>query len=283
MTKPLTPELERELIPWQHIADFNPEDLIVNVLPSGFPSLDHYNLLKSDRGELIIVAGRPSVGKSALCFQLAENMAEHYPVFVFSLEMDIGSIRARMAAMKSAIAANDLIRGRWVSDELFTAHSTMGGMGYYIDDRGGLNVHQITDIARTAKKTLGIKAIVVDHLSIIRRQKSHSSDAEISAITIELKTLAKELKIPVILACQLSRSNERRGHETGDYTPMLSDLRDSGAIEQDADMVLMLYRHEMYYKHERQGEVDIIITKNRNGPIGTVKMLFSRSQTRFIE
>lgn len=251
-------------------------------MPSGFPSLDEYMLLKEGKGELVIIGGRPSMGKSAFMFQMAFHLAETQPVHIFSCEMDADQIRARIISGKINKSLTAIQRGYVDDQALLSASKELTKLQYYIDDRSGLSVYQLCDAARTAHKEIGTKCVVVDYLQLLHAEKSYSKNDEVGKITFALKDLARELKVPVIVGSQLSRNSEWRGKETGDYRPGLSDLRDSGSIEQDSDMVLFVHRQSRY-TDERPGEADIIIGKNRNGPVGEVILDFCNAQTRFID
>lgn len=275
-------DIDKLLHPEQHIAEFNVNDLKVEIIPSGFPSLDAFKLLKKDANELIVVGGRPSMGKSAFMFQIAFQVSQHMPVHVFSLEMDVKQIRTRLIAGMLNKSVDYVMEGRITRVEETKLKSDLSNHHYFVDDRSGLSVYQICDAARTAAKLHNTKLIVVDYLQMMKPEKSYTKDDEIGKITKALKELAKELKCPVIVGSQLNRSNETRGGQTGDFRPMLADLRESGNIEQDSDMVLFVHR-EVRYTGERAGEADIIIAKNRNGKVGDVTMQFTESQTRFID
>lgn len=274
--------IDQLLKPEVHLAEIPVDSLKIKVLESGFPSLDEMMLLKDQRSELIIVGGRPSMGKSAFMFQLAFQIAQHSPVHVFSLEMDKEQILTRLIAGKINKSISAIQKG-FVDNAILTKErDAFKSLQYYIDDRAGIDIYQVSAAARDAAKRYGTKVIVVDYLQLLRVEKRHSKDDEIGTITKELKALAKDLKATVIVGSQLNRECERRGKDTGDYRPILSDLRESGNVEQDADMVLFVHRQSRY-TNERPGEADIIVAKNRNGAVGTIEMTFSETQTRFID
>lgn len=275
-------EIEALLHPEKHISDFDIDKLRVTVIPSGFPSLDEYLLLKQDKCELIFVGGRPSMGKSAFMFQAALNISKTLPVHVFSLEMDADQIRTRLLAGHLNISLSSILNGTCSATRLEQGKQWLSTLNYVVDDRGGLDIHQICDSAKTVHRERGTKVIVIDYLQLLRSERGHSKDDEIGKITRKLKELAKELKVPIVVGSQLNRGCENRGKETGDFKPCLADLRESGNIEQDADMVLFVHR-ESRYTGARPGEADIIISKNRNGPVGEVTMHFTEAQTRFID
>lgn len=266
----------------KHISEVDPTQFRVETVPSGFPSLDDYKLLKKDRSELIVVGARPSMGKSAFMFQLAYNVAKNTPVHVFSLEMDKESIVSRLVAShlnKSMTAIQD---GRISNEDIIQAHSELSSLQYFIDDRPGLNVDEICEAAIQTNLRRGSGLIVVDYLQFIKSKSDGTRQQEIGAITRSFKALAKELKVPVILGAQLNRACEQRGALSGDFRPILSDLRESGDIEQDSDIILFLHRQSRY-DGTRPGEADIIIAKHRNGAVGTITMQFTEQQTKFID
>lgn len=266
----------------KHVKDIQ-VDLDVQITPSGFKSFDHYNLLKKNRSELIILGARPSMGKSALMFQIAANVAEAQNVLIYSLEMDKESIIRRMIAGRTGKAINRLAHH---PGEVARARKAIDSLNLFIDDRGGLDINTIRsatlDFAR--RRPLGL--VVVDYLGLVRSRDLGNRNNEIGDVTSGLKAMAKEVNCPVFVGSQLNRECERRGRSHtsgnyGDFRPMLSDLRDSGNIEQDADMILFLSRHEMYEPGERPGEADIRVAKNRNGEVGDFVLKFSGTQTRF--
>lgn len=274
--------MEKALHPWKKIYDFDPSTLRIDTLPSGFASLDEYLFLKKSRGELVVIGGRPSMGKSAFMFQLAFQVAEKMPVQIFSLEMDHEQIVTRWISGFINRPITAIQRGLVSQDLLDSAKLAMSKYQCDIDDRGGMNVHQLCDIARQIHKKENSQLVVVDYLQMLKCEKGHSKDDEIGTITRELKQLAKDLKVPVVVGSQLNRQNETRGASSGDYRPLLSDLRESGNIEQDADIVALIHR-ESRYTGLRPGEADIIIAKNRNGPTGDIKMGFVATQAMFTD
>lgn len=269
----------------KHISEIDISDLHVNVIPSGFPSLDDYQLLKDKRSELIIVGGRPSHGKSAFMFQIAKNVAEvsnNLAVQVFSLEMDRESIVSRQIAGELNRSLSAIQAGAIPQKDIVAAHAKLSRMPYYIDDRAGLGIDDIIESAITRHMKSNTCLIVIDYLQLIKGRGHGTRDQEVTDMTSSLKQLARELKIPIMVGAQLNRACEHRGSQTGDYKPILSDLRESGGIEQDADVVAFVHR-ESRYNGNRPGEADIIIAKNRNGAVGTVTMDFTQQQTRFID
>lgn len=273
--------LDELLYPGRMLHDVDVNKLAIKVVPSGFPSLDaEYMLLKENEGELIIVGGRPSMGKSAFMFQIALQVSKTLPVHVFSLEMSQESILRRLLAAKLNRPIAAIQRGLVNEKELTEAKAALAEYKYFIDDRAGLSVELLCDAARSRAKREKTALVVVDYLQLLRTEKGHSRDAEIGSITKELKGLAKDLRCPVVVGSQLNRGCETRGGESGNYRPILSDLRESGNIEQDSDIILAVHREYRYTK-QRADEADILLLKNRNGPVGDVVMKFFAAQTMF--
>jgi len=258
-------------------------------LSSGFYDLDSFTqgFQKSD---LIIVAGRPSMGKTALCLNIALNVvkASKLPVLFFSLEMSKEQLAYRMLAMDTLINPNRLRNGNLYKDDwikLNTAIKNLSSLPLFIDDTPNVSVQDIrSKIKKIIFEHKDIGIIVIDYLQLMQNSKSRIENRvqELSQITRSLKNLAREFKVPIIALSQLSRSVESRVTKR----PILSDLRDSGSIEQDADLVLMLYR-KSYYAQNMNNPTDfditeLIITKQRNGPIGTVELNFDTMHTRFL-
>ncbi|MEJ2689093.1 MAG: replicative DNA helicase [Deltaproteobacteria bacterium] len=236
--------------------------------------------------DLIIMAGRPSMGKTALAMNMAQNAAIHakIPVGVFSLEMSKESLGMRMLCAESRVPSNRLRTG-FLQDsdwpKLTRAAGTLSEAPIFIDDTPALSVLEMRAKARRMKTEQNVGLILVDYLQLMRgRAGSHSREQEISEISRSLKAMAKEINIPVIALSQLNRSLENRPNKR----PQLSDLRESGAIEQDADLICFIYRDEVYNKAEdnpNRGTAELIIGKQRNGPIGTVFLTFIDKYTRF--
>jgi replicative DNA helicase len=263
-------------------------DESVRGIPSGFADLDTKTngFQKSD---LIIVAARPSMGKTSFCLNLAANAAlEHkVPVAIFSLEMSKDQLVERLLAAEAFVDLHRLRSGGLRPDDypkLSRAAGLLGTAPIWIDDTPALTLLELRSKARRLKAEHDIRLIVVDDLQLIRGvSKTESRQEEISYISRSLKALARELQTPVIALSQLSRAPEQRG---GDRRPVLSDLRDSGAIEQDADLVIFIYRSEMYAgqverEDTEEGLAEIHLAKHRNGPTGTIKLTFLKQHTRF--
>ncbi|MDJ0687669.1 MAG: replicative DNA helicase [Xenococcaceae cyanobacterium MO_188.B32] len=260
------------------------QEIALPGIPSGFYDLDAMTSGFS-RSDLIIIAGRPSMGKTSFCLNIAANIAreQKLPVAVFSLEMSREQLTQRMLSGEAKIASNRLRSGRISQNEfepLINAVANLSELPIYIDDTANLSVMQMRSQVRRLqaqqKDKLGL--VLLDYLQLMEGSGSDNRVQELSKITRSLKGLAREINAPIIALSQLSRGVEQRTNKR----PMLSDLRESGSIEQDADLVIMLYREE-YYNPDTpaRGIAEIIITKHRNGPTGTVKLLFKSELTKF--
>lgn len=253
-------------------------------LATGFRELDE-KTSGLQRNDLIIVAARPSMGKTALCLTMAQNAAiqEKAVVAIFSLEMSKEQLVMRMLSSESKVDAHRFRTGYLTRDEwgrLAEGIQALSDTKIFIDDSPGISVLQMRAKARRLKaEQKSLDLIVVDYLQLMQGSKrTESRQQEVSQISRELKSLAKELNVPVVALSQLSRAPEARNPPR----PMMSDLRESGSIEQDADVVAFIYRED-YYKpdDENAGIAEIILAKQRNGPIGTVKLAFLKEFTRF--
>lgn len=256
-------------------------------LSSGFYELDTMmsGLQKSD---LIILAARPSMGKTAFCLNISSHVAlrENKPVLFFSLEMSKEQLVTRLICSEAELDAQKIRSGHMTEQDFMKISTAMGKLGdapLYIDDSPGMTVMEMRAKARKLKADAGdIGLIVIDYLQLMEGSGGAGGDNRvqvISAISRGLKGLARELQAPVMSLSQLSRAVESRP----DKRPMLSDLRESGSIEQDADLVMFIYRDEYYNPEtERPGTADIILAKQRNGPVGSVELLFRNSITRFL-
>ena len=252
-------------------------------IATSFEKFDHMTsgLQKSD---LIIVAGRPSMGKSALAVSIAENVAINAGkgVAIFSLEMSKEQLVQRMLCSQARVDAHK-VRSGFLSPadwpKLTAAAGKLSQVPLFIDDTPAISALELRAKARRLKANHDISLIVLDYLQLMRAStKSDSRQQEISEISRSLKALARELSVPVIALSQLSRAVESRQ----DHRPQLSDLRESGAIEQDADVVVLLMREEYYNPtEENRGIADVILAKQRNGPVGTVKLSFVKEYMRF--
>lgn len=256
----------------------------VTGVPTGFYDLDKMTA-GFQPGDLIIIAGRPSMGKTAFSLNIAQYAAAHadspLPVAVFSLEMSKESLVMRLLCSESRVDASRLRTGHLVDTDwhkLTHGADKLAKARLYIDDTPAIPVLEMRAKARRLKAENGLGMIVVDYLQLMRGSSQESRQQEISEISRSLKALAKELEVPVVALSQLNRSLESRT----DKRPMMSDLRESGAIEQDADVIMFVYRDEVYHPEtEHKGVAEIIIGKQRNGPIGTVRLAFLGKYTRF--
>lgn len=234
--------------------------------------------------DLIIIAARPSMGKSALAVNIAEHVGiiDKQPVVIFSLEMSKEQLTQRMLCSQARVNAHKVRTGFLAQSDwpkLTQAAAKLSEAPIFIDDTPGISVLELRAKARRLKSQFDIKFIIVDYLQLMRADyNSENRQQEISTISRSLKALAREIHVPVIAISQLSRAVESRS----DHRPQLSDLRESGAIEQDADMVILLMREE-YYKptEENKGMADVIVAKQRNGPVGSIKLAFIKDYTKF--
>jgi replicative DNA helicase len=264
----------------------NPSD--VTGIPTGFHDLDNMTA-GLQPGELIIVAGRPSMGKTAFAINIAENVALEtlLPVAVFSMEMGGAQLAMRMLGSVGRVNQHKMRTGKLNDEEwqrLSTAMGKLHDVPMFIDETPALNSLELRSRARRLWRQFGGKLglVVVDYLQLMSAANPSQGEnraTEISEISRSLKALAKELSVPVIALSQLSRAVEQRNEKK----PMMSDLRESGAIEQDADVILFIYREEVYapQKHEVKGLAEILVAKQRNGPIGNVSLTFIGEYTRF--
>lgn len=254
-------------------------------VPTGYSELDRMTsgFQKSD---LIIVAARPSVGKTAFALNVAQNVAVRagQPVAIFSLEMSKDQLVQRMLCAEAYIDGHKLRTGTLDDDDwpkLSLGVSTLGNAPIYIDDTPGIQMAEMRSKLRRLKLEKGLGFVVIDYLQLIqgRRQAGENRQQEISEISRGLKQLARELEVPIVALAQLSRSVEQRQ----DKRPMMSDIRESGSIEQDADIVSFLYRDDYYdAESEKKNIIEIIIAKQRNGPVGKVELVFLKNYNKFV-
>jgi len=255
----------------------------VTGIPTGFIDLD-YRTAGMQPSDLILVAARPSMGKTAFELNLAQYMAfkKNLTVALFSLEMSKEQLVNRMFSLESNVDAQKLRTGQLNDQEwerLIESAGTIGKSRLIIDDTPGISIAELRSKCRKYKLEHDLSIIMIDYLQLMSGSgRSESRQQEISDISRSLKALARELNVPVVALSQLSRAVEQRP----DHRPMLSDLRESGAIEQDADVVMFLYRDD-YYNHDSpdKGVSEVIIAKQRNGPIGTVKLAWLPEYTKF--
>lgn len=248
-------------------------------IPTGFADLDA-KIVGLEPGDVIVVAGRPSMGKTAFAMQVAENVSESNPVLVFSLEMGAQQLAMRQAAGTGKIDLMKLRTGQLQDDEwgrLTYALGKLNNRPMYIDDRSSLSVAQIRARARQTKRKHGLSLIVIDYIGLIDAPGENRATA-LASVSRGLKAMARELAVPVIVLSQLNRQVTGRT----DKRPVLSDLRESGAIEQDADLILLLHRED-YYDPDSQwkGVAECIIGKQRNGPTGRIPLSFDADRARF--
>ena len=258
-------------------------------LPTGFTEIDR--MTSGLHGaEMIVIAARPSMGKTAFAMNIAEHVAINakHPVAIFSLEMSSQQLVQRLLCSRARVNLQK-IRDGFLSERDFpnltNAASKLADSEIYIDDTSGLSILELRAKARRLKQKHNIELIVIDYLQLLRSPSKRAQDnrqIEIAEISSGIKALAKELNIPIIVLAQLNRNPEARAGGK----PRLSDLRESGSIEQDADLVGLLVRSEYYAedeeaKEETRGEAELIIAKQRNGPVGEVKLTFLKEFTRF--
>lgn len=252
-------------------------------IPTGFPDLDRMTS-GLQRSDLIILAARPSMGKTAFALNLAQNVALHAgeTVAIFNMEMPAIQLVQRMLSAEGNIDAQVFRTGNLGEEDwekLTMAIGTLADVPIFIDDTPGLTVFDIRAKLRRLQVEHGLGLVVIDYLQLIRGRGGESRQQEISEISRSLKLLARELNVPVIALSQLSRAVEQRQ----DKRPMLSDLRESGSIEQDADIVAFLYRDDYYDEEsERKNIMEVIIGKHRNGPVGKVELLFLKNYNKFL-
>ena len=257
----------------------------VTGIPTGFIDLD-YKLSGLQRSDLVLIAARPSMGKTAFVLNIAQHVAfrQNLAVAIFSLEMSKEQLVNRLFSLESHVDAQVLRTGN-LSDtdweKLIEGAGTIGNSRMIIDDTSGISISEMRSKCRKYKLEIGLDLIIIDYLQLMSGsggRKNESRQQEISEISRSLKGLARELNVPVIALSQLSRAVEQRT----DKRPMLSDLRESGAIEQDADVCMFIYRDDYYNPDtEDKNIAEIIIAKQRNGPIGTVRLAWMPQYTRF--
>lgn len=254
-------------------------------VPSGFTELD-YKTAGFHGSDLVLIAARPAMGKSAFALNIATNAAvrANVPVVLFSLEMSKEQMVNRILCSEAMVDSNKVRTGKLEEDDWTKLAGSIGPLSdaeIYIDDTPGISVMEIRAKCRKLKLEKNIGMVVIDYLQLVQgsNKRNGSREQEISEISRSLKILAKELNVPVIALSQLSRAVEQRP----DHRPMLSDLRESGAIEQDADIVIFLYRDDYYNKDSEKKDIaEVIIAKHRGGSLGTVELLWLGSYTKFV-
>ncbi|HDL07747.1 MAG TPA: replicative DNA helicase [Desulfobacteraceae bacterium] len=284
---------KKSFFPIRDIIDTNINELeerqgnksLLTGVPTGFTDLDRLTS-GFQSSDLIILAARPSMGKTSFALNIARNAAvkSNASVAIFSLEMSKEQLSFRMLCSEARVDSFRL-RGGFFSrdtwDNLTDAAGTLSSLPIYIDDTANISPMEIRTKARRLRLDKGLDLIVIDYLQLMKSSQTNDRrDLEISEISRSLKALAKELNIPVVALSQLNRKLEDRSEKR----PLLSDLRESGALEQDADVVAFIYRDEVYNQNEdnpNKGKAEIIVSKQRNGPIGTVNLTFLNAYTRF--
>lgn len=271
---------------WERIEASSGSDNAIRGVPTGFPDLDGLlsGLHKSD---LVILAARPSVGKTSLALDIARNAAVRHniPVGIFSLEMSAEQLVDRMLSAESYVNSWKLRTGSVHSEQDFErirdALETLSKAPIYIDDKPGNNILSMRAVARRLKRERGIGLIVVDYLQLMAPTNTRQSDSmvqQVTEISRSLKSLARELEVPVLALSQLSRAVEQRGGK-----PRLSDLRDSGSIEQDADVVMFIHREDKGKEDSaRKNIAEILVEKHRNGPTGRIELYFDEKRTSYM-
>ena len=266
---------------FDHISNLHDREGRLTGISTGFYDLDDITsgLQKS---ELIVIAARPSMGKSCLVLNIAVHVGtkEKKPTLIFSMEMSAQQVAQNMLCSTAKIDAHLLRTGKLGDDQFSNLSLAMGDLSeseIFIDDTPGLGLLELRAKARRLKLQHGIQLIIIDYLQLMEARRAENRQQEISSISRGLKALARELEVPVIAVSQLNRSVEmREGH-----TPRMSDLRESGSIEQDADVIILLHREDYYDPTKKPGEVDLNIAKQRNGPTGKITLTFLREILRF--
>jgi replicative DNA helicase len=271
---------------WERIEANSGKDGTIRGVPTGYPDLDDLlsGLHKSD---LVILAARPSVGKTSLALDIARNAAVRHniPVGIFSLEMSAEQLVDRMLSAESYVNSWKLRTGNVHDEQDFErirdALETLSKAPIYIDDKPGNNILSMRAVARRLKRERGIGLIVVDYLQLMSPTSTKANDSmvqQVTEISRSLKSLARELDVPVLALSQLSRAVEQRGGK-----PRLSDLRDSGSIEQDADVVMFIHREDRTnHESDRKNIAEILVEKHRNGPTGRVELFFDEKRTSYM-
>jgi len=272
----------------ERLERYEPSHNGITGVGTGFRNLDQMTG-GLQPGQLLIVAGRPSMGKTAFALNVAMNVArgrEAGEVAVFSLEMDTDSLMERLLSAEAMVSAHQWRRGEMTPEEIKRVNigaSSISASTLWIDDHATQTVLDIRSKCRRLKASpRGLKLVLIDYLQLLRPvsgSSSRSREQEVAQMSLALKGLARELRVPVICLSQLSRSPEQRQ----DKRPMLSDLRESGSIEQDADLVAFLFRPEYYFRDDPalEGAAELILAKQRNGPTGSIPLYWHRGYTRF--
>jgi replicative DNA helicase len=269
---------------FQMIEQLYDKKEMVTGVPTGFTVLDELTT-GLQRSDLVIIGGRPSMGKTAFSLNIAQHVGVHMkePVAIFSLEMSKEQLAFRMLCSEAMVDSNSIRKGFIKKEDwhrLTNAAGNLASAPIFIDDSAGITILEMRAKARRLKAEHGLSLVIVDYLQLMRgRGNAERREQEISEISRSLKALAKELRLPVIALSQLNRGVESRTEKK----PTLADLRESGAIEQDADVIIFLYRDEVYNKkkEDNKGKAEIIVAKQRNGPTGEIPLTFISHCTRF--
>lgn len=286
-------EVLREVLvkTYEELARVQKSGTNITGISTGFKALDK-KLLGLQPSNLVIIAARPGMGKSALAVNIATHIAvrEKRAALIFNMEMSKNDIAKRILSAETLIDNNLIATGKIDGDDrdkMVNILQTLSPAELYIDDTPGINIMEISAKAKKLKMEKDIAVVVVDYLQLIepiQTKRVQSREQEITQISRSLKKLAMELQIPVIALSQLSRSAERGGKKNEPKKPMLSDLRESGAIEQDADVVLFIYRDEYYNEESENKDIaEVIIAKNRAGTTGSVDLAWLGANTRFMD
>jgi replicative DNA helicase len=270
---------------WDQIEQIHKDSSVISGVPSGFNDLDAKTggFQKSD---LIIIAARPGIGKTSLTLNIAQHASIQYkiPVAIFSLEMSEQQLVTRLLCSEASVDSYRLRTGLLKDAEWPRIAQAMGALSeaqIYIDDSPSISVMEMRTKARRLKSANNLGLIIVDYLQLMQGRNQENRVQEVSDISRSLKSLARELQIPVIACSQLSREPEKRP----DHRPLLSDLRESGTLEQDADLVLFIFRERFYNDNiaeDRRNVAEIILAKHRNGPTGKIELMFIDEQTKFV-
>tara|TARA_B100001964_G_scaffold98689_1_gene110255 strand:+ start:15 stop:1343 length:1329 start_codon:yes stop_codon:yes gene_type:complete len=277
-----TTDIDKLLIEaWNYIESLQGHTGAVTGIPTGFTSLDEITC-GLQKGELIVVAARPSMGKTSFMLNIAENvgMNSKIPVLIFSMEMSAIQIAKNMLCSTAEVDAHLMRTGMMSDNDFLRIPTAMGNLSespISIDDTPGLSLLEIRAKSRRFKSQKGIQLIIIDYLQLMEGKNTENRQQEITSISRGIKALARELDVPVVAISQLNRSVEQReGHR-----PRMSDLRESGSIEQDADVVMLLHRDDYYDPNKNPGLVELNVVKQRNGPTGKINLKFAKNMLRF--
>lgn len=267
----------------EHLEDIQENQGRLSGVPTGFTALD--DLTQGlHGGQMIIVAARPAMGKSTLALDFCRSASVRHGItsLIFSLEMSQQEIAMRMLSAESGVFLSKMQSGSMTEHDWRKVSGTVSKLAeapLYVDDSANMTITEIRSKCRQLKQQHNLGLVVIDYLQLMTSGRQvESRQQEVSAMSRNLKLLAKDLEIPVVAVAQLNRNSESRN----DRKPMMSDLRESGSLEQDADIIMLLHRPEYYSEGERPGEADIIVAKHRNGSTATIKVLFQGHMARFV-